>query len=91
MTDSRTGDTAAGNAAQSEKSVSGKKPLNGKRAPHVISDPNQVAQLVMMHLDVVSIKKYQMTIAKKNLADVTRTIQMLQQRVTRLEDKCGSK
>ncbi|MBI3777226.1 MAG: hypothetical protein HY273_17065 [Gammaproteobacteria bacterium] len=96
MTDNKANNNATRKAAQPEKSTAAKKPLNGKRAPRVISDPNQVAQLVMMHLDAVSTKKDEMTIAIKNLADVTRqlarayaqnakTIQMLQQRIASLE------
>ena len=84
-----------------EKPPEKKAPINGKNAtakrpPRVISDPNQVAQLVMFHLDAVSTKKDEMTIAIKNLADVTRqlarayaqnakTIQALQQRIAKLE------
>ena len=72
LANSKPGNTTTANTAQPEKTTSANKPLNGKPAPRVISDPNQVAQLVMFHIDAVSTKKDEMTIAIKNLADVTR-------------------
>lgn len=95
--------TTTANAQPSEQTTASKKPLNGKhaqpkRTPRVISDPNQVAQLVMMHLDAVNTKKDELTLTIKGLTDVTRqlarayaqhtrTIQALQQRVAKLEEK----
>jgi methyl-accepting chemotaxis protein len=94
------------------KAATNRKPINGKRAqtrnkPRVISDPNQVAQLVMMQLDAVNTKKDELTLAVKGLADTTRqlarayaqharTIQVLQQRVkqqrvNKLEEQVGPK
>lgn len=98
MTDKKTDNIVAPNASQPEKSAAAKKPLNGKPAPRVISDPNQIAQLVMMQLDAVNTKKDELTLTIKGLADITRqlarayaqhtrTIQALQQRVAKFEEK----
>lgn len=47
---------------------------NGKPGPKVISNPNEVAQLVMMHLDAVNTKKDELTIAIKGLADTSKQL-----------------
>jgi len=85
-----TGDTASkGNGAQQ----SGSGP-----APRVISNPNDVASLVLMQVDAVNAKKDELTIATKGLTDLTkqlvraygehtRTIQRLQERVKAREDR----
>lgn len=75
----------------------GQKPKGGKQ-PRVISNPNDVAGLVMMQLDAVNGKKDELTIAIKNLSDTakqlvrayadhTRTIQQLAERVRKLEEQ----
>jgi len=67
-------------------------------APRVISDPNDVASLVLMQVDAVNAKKDELTIAIKGLTDLTKqlvraygehtkTIQRLQERVKALEEK----
>lgn len=67
------------------------------RRPRVISNPNDVAALVLAQLDNVSNKKDEFTIAVKGLADTTRqlvraygehmkTIQELKKRVDQLEE-----
>jgi len=48
--------------------------VNGQARNRVISDPNQVAQLVMMRIDHVNSKKDELTIAVKALADTTRQL-----------------
>jgi len=66
--------------------------------PRTISNPNDVASLVMMQIDQVNAKKDDLTIATKNLADTakqlvrayaeqTAVIAKLQQRVRALEEK----
>lgn len=46
----------------------------GKSARRVISDPNQVAQLVMVQIDQVNSKKDELTIAVKALADTAKQL-----------------
>lgn len=66
--------------------------------PRTISNPNDVANLVLMQIDQVNSKKDDLTIAVKNLADTakqlvrtyaeqTTVIAKLQQRVKALEEK----
>jgi hypothetical protein len=66
--------------------------------PRTISNPNDVASLVLMQIDQVNSKKDDLTIAVKNLADTakqlvrtyaeqTTVIAKLQQRVKALEEK----
>ena len=70
-------------------------PRNGAK-PRVISNPNDVASLVLAQLNHVNGKKDELTIAIKGLADTTqqlvrayaehmRTIQQLSERVKTLE------
>ncbi|MGC2047703.1 MAG: hypothetical protein WA635_03740 [Gallionella sp.] len=47
---------------------------NGQTQNRVISDPNQVAQLVMMRIDYVNSKKGELTIAVKALADTAKQL-----------------
>jgi hypothetical protein len=49
----------------------GSKPAKGGRA---ISDPKEVAQLVMIQIDQVNSKKDELTIAVKALADTTKQL-----------------
>lgn len=69
----------------------------GKQS-RVISTPNDVANLVLMQVDAVNVKKDELTIVIKGLTDTTKqlvrayaehakTIQRLQQRVRTLEEK----
>jgi len=66
--------------------------------PRVISNPGDVAGLVMMQVDAVNAKKDELTIAIKGLTDTSKqlvrayaehakAIQKLQQRITQLEGK----
>ncbi len=51
--------------------------VNGKPQPkpgRVISDPKDVAQLVMMRIDQVNSKKDELTIAVKGLADTAKQL-----------------
>lgn len=68
------------------------------KQPRVISNPNDVASLVMMQIDNVNVKKDDLTIAIKGLADTTKqlvrayaqqavVIQKLSKRVKELEEK----
>lgn len=74
-------------------------PRNGAK-PRVISNPNDVASLVLAQLNHVNGKKDELTIAIKGLADTTqqlvrayaehtRTIQQLSERVKVLEGEAG--
>ncbi|NOT20820.1 MAG: hypothetical protein HOP24_11240 [Sideroxydans sp.] len=48
---------------------------NGQaKSPRVISDPKEVAQLVMMRIDQVNSKKDELTIAVKSLADTAKQL-----------------
>ena len=91
-------------ATPAEKAASPAKPTkpNGQPKPgRVISDPKDVAQLVMMRIDHVNAKKDELTIAVKSLADTAKQlvsvyakqqaqIAKLAKRVEELE-KTGSK
>jgi len=48
-------------------------PANGQ-TPRVITDPNEVAQLVMMRIDHVNAKKDELTISIKALADTAKQL-----------------
>lgn len=49
--------------------------INGQPKPgRAISDPKEVAQLVMMRIDHVNSKKDELTIAVKSLADTARQL-----------------
>lgn len=78
---------------------------NGQKAsnttkPRVISNPGDVAGLVMMQVDAVNAKKDELTIAIKGLTDTTKqlvrayaehakVIAKLQQRIKTLEEREG--
>lgn len=73
----------------------GAEPKQGQRA---VSNPNDVASLIMMQVDAVNTKKDDLTIAIKGLTDLTKqltrayaehtkTIQRLAERVKELEGK----
>lgn len=62
--------TPAKNPAPQTKKTEG----NGQAPGRVISDPNQVAQLVMMRIDHVNSKKDELTIAVKALADTAKQL-----------------
>jgi hypothetical protein len=47
---------------------------NGQAPSRVISDPKEVAQLVMMRIDHVNSKKDELTIAVKALADTAKQL-----------------
>jgi hypothetical protein len=66
--------------------------------PRVISDPQDVAKLVLLQVDTINAKKDDLTIAIKGLADLTKqlvrayagqaqAIKQLQERVKELEQK----
>ena len=78
--------------------TNGQQPAQGERQQRVISNPNDVAGLVLAQLNHVNNKKDELTIAIKGLADTTqqlvrvyadhtRTIQKLMERVKVLEEK----
>lgn len=71
---------------------------NSGKQPRVISNPNDVASLVLMQVDAVSAKKDELTIAIKGLTDTSKqlvrayaehakAIQKLQLRIKQLEEK----
>jgi len=91
---------ALSTTAVNEKPIkaNGQQPTQGERPQRVISNPNDVASLVLAQLNHVNNKKDELTIAIKGLADTTqqlvrayadhtRTIQMLAERVKALEAK----
>lgn len=69
---------AKSTAPTKETQPSGQSKDNGQapnQAPErVISDPNEVAQLVMMRIDHVNSKKGELTIAVKALADTAKQL-----------------
>ena len=77
----------------------GQKP-NSAAKPRVISNPGDVAGLVMMQVDAVNAKKDELTIAIKGLTDTTKllvrayadhakVIGTLQQRIKTLEEQAS--
>lgn len=54
--------------------VNGQTKPNGQAPNRVISNPNEVAQLVMMRIDHVNSKKDELTIAVKALADTAKQL-----------------
>ncbi len=69
-----------------------------KAKPRIVSNPNDVASLVLMQIDAVSAKKDDLTIAIKGLGDLTKqlvrayaenmkAIQGLQTRIKELEGR----
>ena len=49
--------------------------INGAAKPgRAISDPKEIAQIVMMQIDHVNVKKDELTIAVKALADTTKKL-----------------
>ncbi|MDP2760688.1 MAG: hypothetical protein Q8O64_09865 [Sideroxyarcus sp.] len=66
--------TEATSTTQNKESKQTK--VNGKpqAKPRVISDPKEVAQLVMMRIDQVNSKKDELTIAVKGLADTAKQL-----------------
>ena len=63
--------TSAENTTNSTKKTN----VNGQPKPgRVISDPKEVAQLVMMRIDHVNAKKDELTIAVKSLADTAKQL-----------------
>ena len=67
---------AQNTATQPPKSrINGQTKGNGQAKPgRAISDPQEVAQLVMMRIDHVNSKKDELTIAVKALADTARQL-----------------
>jgi hypothetical protein len=61
-------------ADKKETSAKQTKPNGQPKPGRVISDPNEVAQLVMMRIDHVNSKKDELTIAVKALADTAKQL-----------------
>ncbi len=63
-------------AASTENPSTQTKPtkVNGQAPSRVISDPKDVAQLVMLQIDQVNSRKDELTIAVKSLADTARQL-----------------
>jgi len=60
---------------ESKSTEAKKQKINGQPKPgRAISDPKEVAQLVMMRIDQVNSKKDELTIAVKSLADTARQL-----------------
>lgn len=90
--------TETGKQGKNANSQSGK----GGKQPRVISNPNDVAGLVMMQIDNINAKKDDLTIAIKGLTDTSKqlvrayaqqqqVIAKLAERVKKLEAKAESK
>lgn len=65
---------AAATATNPDTKANGAQPGNNGKPPRVISNPNDVAGLVMMQIDQVNAKKDDLTIAIKGLADTTKQL-----------------
>ncbi|GMQ82926.1 MAG: hypothetical protein BMS9Abin05_2394 [Rhodothermia bacterium] len=74
----------------------GEQPTDSAPKPRVVSDPQDVANLVLMQLDAINTRKDDLTLAIKGLSDLTKqlvrayagqaqAIKKLQQRVKELE------
>ena len=85
-------------ATEAPKETAGKNRNQPRGKPRVISNPNDVAGLVMMQIDNVNAKKDDLTIAVKGLADTAKqlvrayaqqqqVIARLVKRVKELEEK----
>jgi len=68
--------TAVENKATENKTTEpNKTKINGEHKPgRAISDPKEVAQLVMMRIDQVNSRKDELTIAVKSLADTAKQL-----------------
>lgn len=62
------------NNQNTEKNPTSAQAKPGGQEPRAISDPNEVAQLVMMRIDNVNSKKDELTIAVKALADTAKQL-----------------
>jgi hypothetical protein len=76
----------------------GEQPTERTPKPRVVSDPQDVANLVLMQIDAINTKKDDLTIAIKGLSDLTKQLahayagqaqatKKLQERVKELESK----
>lgn len=85
---------------ESAASPSAKRKGQEPPKPRVVHNPNDVANLVLLQMDLINAKKDDLTIAIKGLTDLTkqlvhayanhtRTIQELMERVRGLEEKAG--
>lgn len=85
-------------ATEATRETAGKNRSQPKGKPRIISNPNDVAGLVMMQIDNVNAKKDDLTIAIKGLADTAKqlvrayaqqqqVIAKLAKRVKELEEK----
>ena len=74
----------------------------GARGQRVISNPDDVARLVMMQIDAINARKDDLTIAIKGLTDTTRqlvrayaqqagVIQAMRKKIEELEEKADAK
>ncbi len=88
----------AQNDTDKPKGANGEQPTHAAPTPRVISDPQDVAKLILMQLDAINTKKDDLTIAIKGLSDLTKqfvrayagqaqAIKKLQERVKVLESK----
>ena len=80
------------------KGGNGEQPTERTPKPRVVSDPQDVVNLVLMQIDAMKTKKDDLTIAIKGLSDLTKqlvranagqaqAIKKLQERVKELESK----
>jgi len=82
--------TATDTPSNDQAQVNGQaKGQENTQATRVISDPNEVAQLVMMRIDNVNAKKDELTFAIKALADTAKQLVQVygnqQAQITKLE------
>lgn len=103
MSDERRSDVEQGNAAAGETTGQPARspPKNAPQAGRTVSDPREVATLVMARMHMVNTKKDELTIAIKSLSDMTQqlatayaqqlsAIDRLAQRVQALESGAGT-
>lgn len=92
--------TTENTATESKGTKSNGQKVGNTNKPRVISNPGDVAGLVMMQVDAVNAKKDELTIAIKGLTDTTKqlvrayaehakVIAKLQQRIKTLEEQAG--
>lgn len=60
--------------AEKQTTPTNRTKVNDQAPGRIISDPNEVAQLVMMRIDHVNSKKDELTIAVKALADTAKQL-----------------
>lgn len=74
MSTTASSESTINNPTPSQKTRGNGKPATQNAKPRVISNPNDVASLVLMQVDAVNAKKDDLTIAIKGLADTAKQL-----------------